>query len=146
MKSPYKNPINKVEAKFQTKCVLWYRNIWYQNLHNLFAVFNEGIDVNTKNSMGMVPGVSDLLYYESWKRGLLGLECKSPGMSHSVAKLIRQAKWIIDVCDGGGFFDDYEQFQRIIKGENCWIDPKKVLAFCEHTNKKTIIWNREIFK
>ena len=138
---------NKREAKLQVECVLWYRNIWYKNYRCLWATFNEGRDVNTKDSMGLNAGASDLMYKEKTgrMRGLIPLELKFEGETHEVARVKKQAEFIIDVGDCGGFVDSFEQFQRIIGGEDCWIDPQKVLDYCNKTKFKTLTWNRNLF-
>ena len=133
------------EARLQAQCVLWYRNEWYSHPRSLWATFNEGQNVNAKNSSGLIPGVSDLLYHESWNRGLIGLEMKFPGERHETARLISQATWIIEICNCGGFVDDFDIFKNIIKGENCWINPVKVLQYCQSIKSKTIEWNRDLF-
>ena len=92
-----------------------------------------------------MPGVSDLLYYESWDRGLIAIEMKYPGERHEVSRLISQASWIIDVCKCAGFVDDLGMFKNIIKGDNCWIDPVKVLHYCQSVKSKTIEWDRNLF-
>jgi hypothetical protein len=73
------------------------------------------------------------------------LEIKFPGETHEVSRIIKQAEFIIDVGDCGGFVDNLNQFQRIIQGEDCWISPVKVLDYCRKLRYKTLIWNRELF-
>jgi hypothetical protein len=141
-----RNPPEKQEAKLQAECVFWYRNVWYKNFRHLWATFNEGQDVNTKESMGLMPGASDLIYKETPGRGLIPLELKFPGEDHEVSRIIRQAEFIMDVGDYGGFVDNLEQFQRIIQGENCWIDPVKVLKYCKSIKNKTLTWNKNLFE
>lgn len=133
------------EAKLQAKCVLWYRNEWYKNPRNLWATMNEGRDVNTKRSLGMMEGVSDLLYFDPISEKLVAIEMKLEGTSHSVPHLIRQAKWIIDVPRIGGFCDSFEMFQSIIKRESDGIDPRRVLSYLENIKQKTITWKNELF-
>ena len=133
------------EGRLQAECVLWYRNEWYSHPRSLWATFNEGQNVNNKNSLGLIPGVSDLLYNENWNRGLIGLEMKYPGERHDTARLISQATWIIEICNCGGFVDDFDMFRRVIKGENCWIDPVRVLEYCRKIKHKTIEWDKRLF-
>jgi len=128
------------EAKLQAECHIWYVNEFRGKPLNLWSTFNEGKNVSQKLSMGMVPGVSDMLYYESWGRGLIGLEFKYSGTSHNVSHLLNQASWIFDVCDCGGFVDSFAVFKHIIKGENCWIDPQKVIDYCHSVNTGSIVW------
>ena len=133
------------EAKLQAQCVLWYRNEWYKNPRNLWATMNEGRDVNTKRSMGMMEGVSDLLYFCPESKSLIAIEMKLEGTSHSVAHLKRQARWILDVPQLGGFCDSIEMFQKIIRRESNGIDPQKVFDYLEKINQKTITWKNGIF-
>jgi hypothetical protein len=133
------------EARLQAECVRWYRNDWFKNPKMLFAVFNEGLNVSGKISMGLVPGVSDLLYYEKDGRKLIGIELKFPGESHDIQHVIRQCKFIIDVCDSGGFCDNLEQFKQLIQGGSTLYDPQKVLAYLESLKTKSFVWNSEKF-
>jgi hypothetical protein len=125
--------------------VKWYRNEWYKNPKSLWATFNEGQNVSGKISIGLQGGVSDLLLYERNGRGLIGIEMKYPGESHNVLHVIRQAQWILDVCDCGGFVDTRNSFIEIIKGNDSWIDPKNLLIYLEKLRTKTFIWNSSIF-
>ena len=132
------------EARLQAEAVKWYRNIHYQNPKCLWSVSNEGKNVSGKISLGMLGGVSDLLLYEKNGRGLIGIEMKHPGESHNVAHVQRQARWILDVCNGG-FCDNLFQFQRIIQGEDCWYDPIKVLAYLKTLKTKSFTWDSTKF-
>lgn len=131
------------EGKLQHECVRWYHNEWRQNRNALWGTFNEGRDVATKISMGLLPGVSDLLLKDS--RGLIGIEMKYPGEQHPVHHLITQARWIIDTCDGGGFCDSFEQFKSIVQGKAAWYDPKNVLSYLLTLRVKSITWDSARF-
>ena len=135
--------IHKNEAQLQSSCVEWYRNDWYKNLDGLWATFNEGQNVGGKLSMGMLAGVSDLLLKDA--RGLIGIEMKFDGNSHDVKHLRRQANWILNVCDGGGFCDSEDRFKRIVMGESAWIDPKMVLEWLKNVKTKTVVWDSKKF-
>jgi len=138
-------PSANEEAKLQTECNLWYINEWRQHPKNLWTTFNEGKNVSQRLSMGMVSGVSDRLYYESWGRGLIGLEFKYPGTKHDVQHVIRQCEWILEVCDGGGFIDDRSQFINIITGHNSWHDPSRVLLYLSKIKTSSFIWDGSKF-
>jgi len=133
------------EARLQAECVIWYRNEWYQNLKNLWATFNEGLNSNGKISMGMVPGVPDLFLYEPKKRGLVGIEMKYIGEKHEVLHVVRQANFILDVCDAGGFCDSKNQFMQIIQGQFEWYDPRKVLVYLATLKTKSFVWDSSKF-
>lgn len=133
------------EGRLQAECVIWYRNVWYKNPKHLWATFNEGKDVNTRNSLGLTPYVSDLLYYEPRGRGLIGIEMKFPGETHEVRRIIGQAKWLYEVTSVGWFCDSLEMFQEIIKGGE-GIDPLAVLDYCCGLKTRGMVWNRDKFK
>ena len=131
------------EARLQFECIRWYRNISGYPQDNLWATFNEGRDVNTKLSLGLRPGVSDLLLKDD--RGLVGIEMKFPGETHEVTHLIRQAEWIINACDAGGFCDNFEQFQSIVNGYSEWINPRKVIDVLRKVRTKYFVWDSNLF-
>ena len=132
------------ESRLQTECVLWYRNIWYKNQDGFWATNNEGRDVNTKMTMGMRAGVSDLCLKDH--RGFGGIELKVTGAAHDVKHVMRQAQWIINVCDFGGFCDSKDMFIRIVQGEPCWYDPRKVLEYLKTLKTKSFTWDSTKFK
>ena len=131
------------EAKLQKECVIWYRNIWRWNNDGFWSTNNEGRDVNTKLSMGMRAGVSDLCLKD--ERGFGGIEIKAHGESHDVKHVIRQAQWIINVCDFGGFCDSLEQFQSVVQGTGECYDPKRVLAYLNTLKTKSFTWDATKF-
>lgn len=133
------------ESQLQAQCVLWYHNEHYQNPRNLWATFNEGRDVNTKRTMGLLEGVSDLLYFCPIY-GLTAIEMKFEGKSHETKRLISQAEWILEVPKRGGFCDSLEMFQQIIRGKSQGIDPQAVINYCKQQKTKTITWKNERFK
>lgn len=111
---------------------------------SLWSTNNEGRDINTKITLGMMPGVSDLLLKDF--RGLIGIENKVKGTRHDRDHVMRQARWILTVCDSGGFCDNLEQFQRIVKGESAWYQPEVVLKYLSTIRAKTFTWDYEIIK
>lgn len=77
-------------------------------------------------ALGLVPGVSDLLYIES-DYHVVGIEVKQPGKVHKSAHLKRQAEWIINNCYRGGFCTSVEMFFDMIENGTNGIDPKIIL-------------------
>ena len=138
-----------LEGKLQANMVLWYRNDWYKLPKNLWATFNEGQNANMKQSLGLIPGVSDLLYLEprgiGHGRGLMGIEVKYPGERHKVAHVIRQAKWILEVPGIGGFCDSLEMFREIIRGDHNGIDPRSVILYLEKLKTTEFVWDSSKF-
>ena len=133
------------EGRLQSECVHWYRNIWYQNPKALWATFNEGANVGGKISLGLQPGVPDLLLYERGGRGLMGIEMKAPGESHGVAHGLRQCQFILDVCDTGGFCDSLEDFKKIIAGTSSGFAPSKVIDYLYTVKAKSFTWDSSKF-
>ena len=132
------------ESRLQYECVRWFRNesgIKFQD--NLWSVSNEGRDVNTKMSLGMRPGASDLMWKDH--RGLIPIEMKYPGETHTYEHLVRQAEWIINVGDGGGFCDNLDQFKAIISGQPAWYDPRVVLEYLHRLRNKYVVWDGHKF-
>jgi hypothetical protein len=131
------------EAKLQQQCVMWYKNKYPDSGKHLFAVFNEGRDVSTKMSMGLTPGVSDLIYIGEDGKAY-GYELKQLGTEHNVSHLIEQASWLIEVLSGRGWFcDSLEAFQRAILGDHSLcISPVKVLDYCRKLRTKTVLWDK----
>ena len=106
-----------------------------------FAEVENGIQGSLKNSLGLVRGVSDLLYIT--KSGhLIGIEVKAPGSSHNVAHLREQAEWLIKVPVFGYFCDSKEQFWNIINYKSGGYTPKEVLNALKDVNTKTISWDK----
>lgn len=98
--------------------------------------------MNTKLSLGLQRGVSDLLLKDH--RGLIGIEMKHLGMYHPVKHLIEQAEWILDVCDAGGFIYSLESFKQVVLGRSSWVHPLIVIDFCRKVKTKSVLWDKII--
>lgn len=130
-----------LESRLQSECVIWFKNEYPELGRRLFAVFNEGRDVSHKLSVGLTPGVCDLLYVgESGK--LYGFEMKHPDMTHSVQHLITQAKWMMEVLPGRAWFcDSLESFRKGMVGDaSGLLDPADVYEYCITCKKKSVLW------
>jgi hypothetical protein len=139
----------KNEAQLQQDCVIWFKNNHLNLKKRLFAVMNEGKNATEKLGLGMTPGVPDLLFYSENER-LYGFELKLPGTSHKVEHLRTQAMWLLDVLPGRSWFvDSIDTFKALISGDVNTpgaIDPAAVLAVCNETTSKTIVWDKEAFQ
>lgn len=96
-----------------------------------------------KLSMGLVRGVSDLIYCD--EGSLIGIEVKCPGTRHKVAHLIEQAEWLIRIPKWGYFCDDLDDFINIIDGGVGGIDPVNVLEYCKKAKTQQILWDKSLF-
>ncbi len=73
-------------------------------------------DGQTQKAMGMIPGVSDLIYYNG---RFVGIEIKVRGTSHSAKHVERQLKWGGMIKDAGGewfIVTSLEEFWEVING------------------------------
>lgn len=130
------------EAKLQQQCVVWYKNTYPHYGKRLFAVFNEGKDVTHKLGVGLTPGVPDLLHVDIYGF-LYGYEMKQIGTYHKVEHLIVQAKWMIEVLQGRGYFcDSLEAFQKAMEGDfSLCVNPEIVLKNCLRLKSKSVLWD-----
>jgi|SRR5215211_1846982 len=78
--------VNMYEARLQSICFTWHWNSFPSERGRLFMVYNNPnnrIEGAVLKGMGMVPGVSDLIYLfkDEWKisPSVKFLECKLPG-------------------------------------------------------------------
>lgn len=143
---PKERGIAHEEAKLQARMVMKFAEIWPHLRGHLFATFQEvssGVEGSMKLSMGLVRGVSDLIYCD--EGSLIGIEVKCPGTRHKVAHLIEQAEWLIRVPKWGYFCDDLDDFLNIIDGGVGGIDPVKVLEYCKKAKTQQILWDKSLF-
>ena len=131
-----------LESKLQSECVLWWKNTYPSLSNRLFAVFNEGRDVTHKLSMGLTPGVCDLLYVGLDGR-LFGFELKQRDSHHLRTHLIQQAEWMLTVLPRRAWFcDSLDGFKEGIFGNISYLlEPRDVLDYCRTKKTKYIQWN-----
>jgi len=91
------------EAQLQQQFVLSFSQN-FPHLHGrligTFQTSNSKRDTMVKRGLGLVPGVSDLIYFPKPDSGRLtmGLEVKVPGSYHDKDHVLRQCDWM-DVCN-----------------------------------------------
>lgn len=76
-------------------------------------------------AMGLVKGVSDLLYFEDGK--CIGIEVKHPEFRHNGQHCLEQANWIKDNCYRGGFCTSVEMFWDMVNEKSNGIPPEKII-------------------
>lgn len=100
------------EAHLQCDIVVAFSDKHPEMRGRLFATF-QNADNNVTGalnvSMGMVRGVSDLLYSNS-QRKLIGLEVKHPEYKHERNHVLEQCDFIDNVCEDGFFITSVEAF------------------------------------
>ncbi len=135
-----------LEQKLQADCCVQFSQKYPEKRGYLFSYFansNSAIQGAQKLSLGLVRGVSDLLYVEDGE--LIGMELKVPNSSHSRSHLIEQSRWLLTVPKHGFFCDSIEIFWNIIEGGS-GIDPEVVLENCLEKKTGSVKWEEVKFK
>lgn len=109
---------NITESRLQSECYTWFHNNYPEQRGLLFMVHNtprNKIDGAKLKAMGMVAGVSDMVYLTSnlEGHGAIMLEFKLPGQYQSM----EQKDWMERVRQSGYLYmviTSLDQFQRII--------------------------------
>lgn len=95
--------LNKKEDKLQCELVLWYSGIYTSNQDFFFAIRNESKRPMYAKSVGVVPGVSDMMLLTPFLH-FFGIELKAPMSKHSREKINRQIEWGRSLlCRGGSY-------------------------------------------
>lgn len=132
------------EHRLQGRIVIDHAARCPQRKDHLIATFQE---VETpqegarKKTLGLVAGVSDLLYFD---HEVTGIEVKHPFTNHKVDHVRRQANWLLSVPNRGFFCDSVEMFWEIIERRG-GIDPRKVLSYLETIKDKSFTWDNKNF-
>jgi hypothetical protein len=146
-KEPQRRKPGREEARLQAKCVTEFAAKYPHLRDHLIGTFQETrsrIEGSLKQGLGLVRGVSDLIYFPS-KEISVGIEMKIPGSNHNVKHIIEQCMWLRSVPTAGWFCDSVECFWNII--ENGYgIDPDRVLRYVSCNSIKTLAWNSDLFK
>lgn len=104
------------EHVLQSECVKWYSANHNGQPQNLWANFSETlnpIEGGIKVSLGLKKSVPDLIYCQ--KGELIGIEMKIEGSRHNTEHVLKQAKFLTDVCKYGYFCTSLEGFKWIIE-------------------------------
>ena len=122
------------ESQIQSKCILWFSQTYPERRGDVFATFQETINKiqgGQRNSMGLVAGVSDIIYINSLKN-IIGIEMKAPKTYHDTVHVLEQCRFILNNAHSGWFCISLESFQKIIEsdGEFSGIDPIDVVEIC----------------
>jgi hypothetical protein len=95
------------EQQLQHELIMWFSQQW-PNAHGLlFEVNNDTYTRNhamTRRSIGMVPGVSDLILIDPNFGHIVGIELKAPGSRHEKTHIQNQIKWGKKIVSTGGMY------------------------------------------
>lgn len=133
-KPKQKRKINQKELKLQAEMVLKFSQEYPKRRGDLFATFQTTSSVIQGSNMlsaGLVAGVSDLIYIDSYGQ-LVGIEVKFPGEYHNLIHILEQCRFLTENAHHGWFCASLEQFDEIIRTDGKWggIDPCDVVDWC----------------
>jgi hypothetical protein len=98
----------------------------YGRLISTFQNSNTGRQGKQKKAIGLVAGVSDMLYFPPFG-GTIPIEIKVKGTRHDKAHVIHQCEWIISVHGSGYFALSVDGFMACIDGT---LHDDKITAHC----------------
>jgi len=129
------------EQKLQSECVRWFSFDYPDRRGHLFATFQETLNAaqgSFRLSLGLVKGVSDLLFIDGGK--LFGIEMKVEGTQHNILHVLEQAYFISHVASGGGFCTSLDMFKVFIRsgGKQGLISPEIVIEMCRLKLQKKV--------
>ena len=133
---------NQKELKLQAQMVLKFSQEYPERRGDLFATFqntNSAIQGSNMLSAGLVAGVSDLIYIDSYGH-LIGIEVKFPGEYHNLIHILDQCRFLIQNAHNGWFCNSLESFCSIVEldGISGGIHPEMVQAWCVNKMKEKI--------
>lgn len=127
------------EKQLQQQIVVWFSQTFPDMRGHLFAVDNDTHNIKqamAKRGMGMISGVSDLIYFSPITGILNGIEVKAPNTRHDTAHLLNQIEWGKLVYNSGGAYimsADIEHIKRFIQNPSGFIVPN--IDFTKKTYK-----------
>ena len=140
---PTSNGKGKIEAKLQSEIVRAYSVKYPNKRGTLFGTFQEvssQVQGSQRLSLGLVAGVSDLLYVDEHGR-LWGLEVKARGTIHKVSHLIKQAEWLSSIPYRGFFVDSVDMFWEVIETGEGGICPQRLLQKLKNIKGSSFLWD-----
>ena len=99
--------MKKTENKIQYEIVTWFSQKYPQYRGLLFEANNDTYSRNhamTRRAMGMVSGVSDLIFIVPGSGKIAGIEIKAEGSSHKKDHIKNQLEWGRTIMQAGGFY------------------------------------------
>lgn len=99
--------MQKAEKIKQHNLVKWFSQEYPKYYGHLFAVNNDtfGIkDAAFKKAIGLIPGVSDLIFMVPKKGVMCGIEIKAPDSYHTIEHIENQLKWGMNLITNKGFY------------------------------------------
>lgn len=98
---------NKTEAQLQHDVIVWFSQEYPDFRGLLFEVNNDTYNRNhamKRRSLGMIKGVSDLVFIIPSNGHVAGIELKAPGTTHQMDHVKNQVSWGKTLIDNDGYF------------------------------------------
>lgn len=126
--------MDKKEAKIQADSVITFADRFPHLRGNLFATFHEvtsGIEGSMKKSLGLVRGVSDLIYIDSYKR-IGAIEMKAPETYHDIIHVLEQCRFMLKNAAWGRFCISIEDVISLVESNGIigGITPEEIIKRC----------------
>jgi hypothetical protein len=133
---------NMSEKKLQSQMVLGFSQKHPDKSGDLIGTFNETISASqgtNRLSLGLVKGLSDLIYINSEKR-FIAIEVKYPGTYHDLIHILEQCRFIHHNSHNGFFCKDIDSFWNIINSDGLHggITVDAVRSWCIEAMRKKI--------
>lgn len=127
------------ENKIQHEVVKWFSQKYPQYRGLLFEVNNNPANVKhalKRRAMGMISGVSDLIFIIPRTGKVAGIEVKAPQSVHSKQHIENQMEWGRGVVGNRGFYLMQSDVNSIMNFIECLIigDFNKARLICDYAN------------
>jgi len=99
--------MKKTENKIQYEIVTWFSQKYPQYRGLLFEINNDTYSRNhamRRRAMGMISGVSDLIFIVPGSGKIAGIEIKAEGSNHKKDHIKNQLEWGRIIMQAGGFY------------------------------------------
>jgi hypothetical protein len=95
------------ENRLQFDLVMWFSNEYPELRGHLFEVYNNPANIKHalhRRGMGMIAGVSDLIFVVPDYAIIAGIEIKAPRSRHTKEHVKNQLEWGLKIIKTGGFY------------------------------------------
>lgn len=95
------------EKRLQYELVLWFSQKYPELRGHLFEINNDTYNVKhamTRRAMGMISGVSDLIFVVPKSGKTAAIELKAPSSVHSKEHIQNQVDWGVKMIKSGGYY------------------------------------------
>jgi len=95
------------EKQLQAKLIINFGQKYPKHRELLFEVNNDTYSRNhadARKAVGMVPGVSDLIFVSPFTGKIVGIELKAAGSTHAAQHIHTQLSWGAQITKAGGYY------------------------------------------